>query len=329
MKHYGNVPAKEKHLPLLLLTLIPILMFLIVFGVIIYQSIPAMVNPGFSVLFSLKFSNPYSFVYTPGEFGMTPALFGSLELLFIALLIALPFSLLIAVLATEYSLKGIGRILEPILALFSGIPPILYGLLSVFVLVAFFRPKFVGVDLPETEIMKMPGLPEWSGSILPRNYSDLLAGILIGLLIIPFMAPLIIDAIRNVPQNLKEASIALGATRWYTLWRVILPSSASGIAAAISLGALKTIGEVVIAAWTVGYVADGLPNPFFDVLEAKAPLTSAAAGLYSGMSPGGTPRSPTDASVAYFSGLLLMIIAFVILILVEIAQRAIRRRFHP
>jgi phosphate transport system permease protein len=318
---------KGSRLAALLLTLVPLLMFLAVVSNLVYASLPALTQAGLPVLFSTVFSTIFSGTYVEGQYGLTPSLWGTFLLLITALLIAFPVSLAMAIFATEFSVRGVGQAIEPVLALFSGIPPILYGLLSVFVLTAFIQPKFTGMDLPDPLLRSMPGLSPAIYVLLPRNNSILLGGIMIGLLIIPFMAPLMLDAIRSVPQSMKEASLALGATRWHTLGHVTLPAALSGIAAALSLGALKTIGEVVIAAWTIGYIANGLPVPLFDILEDKAPLASAAAGLMSGLIPGGSPRHPLDGSVAYFSGLLLLLMAFAIMGAVSLAQRYLRRRF--
>lgn len=312
-----------------ILAMVPVIMFGLVIANLIWKSLPAFSQVGLPVLFSTTFSSIFSGMYVQGQYGLTPAIWGTFLLVVVALLIAFPISLAMAIFGSEFSLGGIGRSIEVILALFAGIPPILYGLLSIFVLTAFIRPKFVGVDLSDSVIAKMPGIP-LSGSgyaVLPLNDSTLLGGILIGLLIIPFMAPIILDAIRGASSAMKEASLALGATRWYTLWHTTIPASLSGIASAVSLGMLKIIGEVVIAAWTIGYIANGIPNPIFDVLENQAPLTSVAAGLMSGLTPGGNPRQPLDGSVAYFSGLLLFIMAFIILGSVSLLQKYLRRRF--
>jgi phosphate transport system permease protein len=164
--------------------------------------------------------------------------------------------------------------------------------------------------------------------MLPLNGSTLLGGIVLALLIIPFMTPLILDAIRNIPQNQKEASLALGATRWFTLRRIILPSAAPGIIAAVSLGLLKACGDVVISAWTIGFVKDnGLPNPLWDIFERNAPLTSTGAGLVGGLYGAVAQPGPT-ASAANFAALLLLVFAFAIMGIANLTRKWLSRRYQ-
>jgi ABC-type phosphate transport system permease subunit len=138
-----------------------------------------------------------------------------------------------------------------------------------------------------------------------------------------------LDAIRNAQHSQKEASLALGATRWYTLRRVVLPAALPGLVSAVSLGMLKIIGDVVVVAWAVGYYHSGMPSPWWDALERVAPLSSTGAGFLGGLTirQGGHPPPTTgDASVASFTGLLLVVIAFCILGLASALQRRLQRR---
>jgi hypothetical protein len=111
--------------------------------------------------------------------------------------------------------------------------------------------------------------------------------------------------------------------------RVTLPSALPGLATAVSLGLLKIIGDVVISAWTVGYLKDGLPNPLFDVFEAVAPLTSTGAGLLSGLRTGAQAPPGPDRGAAYFAALLLLGLAFGVMGATGLAQRWLQRRSAP
>ena len=310
----------------LILTLIPIAAFVGIVVNVVMTSIPAITHLGLKVLFSTKFSNVFSGTFIQGEYGLLPALWGTVLVAIVALVLAFPAALAMAIFASEYTIGRLGDLMETLLALFAGIPPIIYALLSIFVLAAFVRPEFAGGDLSETFIKSLPGLPTWNAGMLPHDTSTFLGGIILSLLIIPFMAPLILDAIRNVPYSLKEASLALGANRWFTLWHVTLPISLSGILSAISLGILTTIGDVIIASWTIGYLKNGMPNPLFDIFEASAPLTSTGAGILSGLRPGSTLATGVDRAASYFTALLLLVLAFVILGLVSALQQGLRRR---
>jgi len=308
------------------LALLPVLLLLLIVANLVWSSLPAIQQAGLPVLFSTKISNVFSGVYTPGEFGLLPALWGTVLLAGMTLGIAFPVSLAMAIFAAEFNLKGLGRVLEVLLGILVGIPPILYAVLSLTVLTAFVVPKFAANGLPEGIIRSLSGLPPYNPGTLPRETSTLLGGLMLSLLVIPFMAPLILDAIRGVPHDLKEASLALGATRWYTLMRVTLPSALPGIAMALSLGTLKTIGDVVISAWTIGYIKNGLPQPLVDIFESVAPLTSTGAGLLNGLSGGAAVPPGPERGAAYFAALLLLLIAFSILVMSSLAQRYLQRR---
>jgi ABC-type phosphate transport system permease subunit len=313
----------------LMLVCFPVVFLALMIVNVIWNSIPAITTYGFPVLFSTKFSNVFSGIYIPGQYGLLPALWGTVLIAILALGIALPISLAVAIFASEFSLKGLGRVMELVMSVFSGIPPIIYSLLSIFVLTAFIRPKLTGLGFPEDYLISLMGAATYKGHGIPVEKSTILGGICLALLIIPFMSPLILDAIRCVPNGLKEASLGLGATRWYTLWRITLPASISGIMAAISIGVFKTIGDVMISAWTIGYTRDGLPSPLIDIFESVPPLTATGAGLLNGLQPGSAAhQTTTQDAVAFFSALLLMALAFLILAAINLTQNLISRRMQ-
>ncbi len=281
-------------------------------------------------IISLKFCNVFSGTCPNGnscQYGLLVPLWGTFIATALALALALPASLAIAVFASEYSLGGVGRIMEVILGLLGGIPPVVYGLLSVTVMLQFMQPKLGGRGLEADIIRHLPGLPYDLARdrpvSLPTEASTLLGGVMLSLLVIPFMAPLILDAIRNVPPSLKEASLGLGATRWYTLVHVTLPGAFPSIVPAISLGILKTVGDVAVGAWTLGMVTGRIPDPLWDLFQPVAPLTTSAAGLLGGI---GVSRSGLDLNMAYLMGLVLMVFVAVVLGLTEWLQRSWRRR---
>jgi ABC-type phosphate transport system substrate-binding protein/ABC-type phosphate transport system permease subunit len=261
-------------------------------------------------------------------FDLLPPIVGTLQMVLLALLVALPISMAIAILASEFSLGGIGRAFEVLLAVFSGIPSIIYGVFTLLISVMFIQPKLAGRGLTEQFVMSMPGLPQGlhPDVILPRNsMTTLVIGVLLSLLVIPFMAPMILDAIRNVPASLKEASMGLGATRWYTFRRVVLPGALSGIVAAASLGLLKVIGDVIIV-YFMGKSSGALPYPIWDFMETNPPLDAFGAGLLGELVYGSDPSGP-KGNVSYFVGLLLLLIAFGILWGAGRLQHSLQRRY--
>ena len=320
----------------LILSLIPLCLMAFIVISIVHHSIPAMNEVGLGELFSTQ----YSSVFTTGEniYGLIPAIWGTVLVVLIAILIALPVSLAMAVFSSELSPGFAGGIMRGILGILSGIPPIVYALGAVVFVEVIMIPKFCGGFTFHTlnpaelgispEDWPPPGLP-WSAGALPWSKvggnSTLLGGFMFALLTIPFMAPLIDDAIRNVPADLKEASSALGASRWHTLKKVVLPLSLPGIISAIALGALKAIGDVMIACYVIAWES-GMPNPLWDVLQRIAPLTSTGAGLLGGFGSGAT-CSGVECSVGYFTALILLIMAFIIIGVTTFLQRRFKRSF--
>jgi ABC-type phosphate transport system permease subunit len=226
------------------------------------------------------------------------------------------------------------------LGLMAGIPPIVYALMAIVFVAPFMIPKFTGglnytSPHPETvgvspDAWPPAGVP-WNASAFPwdptgRHNSVLLAGILLGLLVIPFMAPMIEDAIRNVAVEPREASLALGASRWYTLTHITLPQSLAGIISATRLGTLRALGDVMIGLLVIGPAAGQLPNPLWDPLELTAPLTAQGVGLLGSFYGPGACR-PSDCNAGYFTGALLLVMAFVIVLVTLALERFARRRF--
>jgi ABC-type phosphate transport system permease subunit len=265
-------------------------------------------------------------------------------LLFIALSLALPVSLCIGVLASEFPLGPLGGAMRGLLALLSGIPPVVYAVMAVVFLGPFMNPKFTGGlngSLAEPEKIGLrpdqfppDGLP-WPMSFpySPTGLfsTTLLAGILLALLAIPFMAPLIEDTFRNAPRDAKEASLALGATRWQTLRRITLPRALPGMVAATGLGALKVLGDVMIALFVIGYDAR-VPTPAWDALERTGSLTSVGVGLIGGGL--GQGREPClgqarelDCAAGYTSALILLLMALAVVLVTLSLERWLRHRY--
>jgi phosphate transport system permease protein len=153
----------------------------------------------------------------------------------------------------------------------------------------------------------------------------LLAGILIGMLLIPFITPMIADAIRNVPNSAREASLALGANRGYTLRKAILPMAKPGIATALVLATLKAIGDVVIVSFVAGWESTQIPNPVLDVLETGSSLSAQGAGLIANLRAGNSPSTPTAAAVGFMSALLLLVAAALLVLLMNYLKARWRR----
>jgi ABC-type phosphate transport system permease subunit len=287
-------------------------------------------------LFGTDFSTQYS--GGVGQYGLRPAIWGTIEIMFIAMALAIPVALAMGIFAAEFPLGFLGRWLRIILGILGGIPPIVYALMAVIFVGPFISNKFTAdLQFSDPDPGKVVGVENWPPDGVPWNAgafpwdptgqdnSLLLGGIMLSLLVIPFIAPLFEDALRNVPSEPKEASLGLGATRWYTLRRVTLPRAMPSIIAASGLGALKVLGDVMIVLFVVGVEAE-LPNPLFDVLERTGPLTSTGAALVGGVNTPNACTNARDCSVGYFTALLLLFMALVIVSATTLLERRFRRR---
>ncbi|MBN1368445.1 MAG: ABC transporter permease subunit [Dehalococcoidales bacterium] len=266
---------------------------------------------GLKGIFSTQISGIYS--SNKGQFGLIPAIWGTVIVVTIAIVIAAPISLAMAILSSEFTLGFLGKGIRALLGILAGIPPVIYALMAVFIFQLLIEPNIVPSGTP----------PPWYSN-LSTSKPTLLAGIMLSLLLIPFLSPLFEDAIRNVPNYIKEASIGLGATRWHTLWNVTIPGAFSGIISASGLGILKVMGEVIIVTSILGYEGN-IPSPFFDILRRLPPLTATGAGFAGGIDV--AYRNPLGDAMANVAGLILIIMAIIVIVAVHFLQKQFKRRF--
>ncbi|HMT28182.1 MAG TPA: phosphate ABC transporter permease subunit PstC [Bacteroidia bacterium] len=190
---------------------------------------------------AIKFFNVVSIVdfltetqWTPlfadKHFGIMPLLSGTLLTSFIAIMVALPTGLTIALYLNEYSTVRFKNIIKPILEILASVPTVVYGFFALTVVTPFLQQIF----------------PEMSG------FNSLSAGFVMGIMIIPYVSSLSDDAIAAVPRYIREGSLALGANRFQTAFRVIIPSASSGIIVSAILAISRAIGETMIVAIAAG-----------------------------------------------------------------------------
>lgn len=224
-----------------------------------------------------------------GKFGILPMIVGSLEVTVLAIIIGAVLGLSCAMFLAEFAPRWSVRILKPMIELLAGIPSVVYGFIGVVVLVPWIRTTFGG-----------PG------------FSVLASSIILGIMILPTVIAISLDAFHAVPVSYKEGSLALGATRWQTLYRVMIPGARSGIIAAFILGMGRAVGETMAVIMVAG---NALTVPV-SVLQPVRTLTSNIA-LEMGYASG-------DHQAALFAtGVVLFII---IVILNTIALLITRRR---
>jgi phosphate transport system permease protein len=182
-----------------------------------------------------------------GQFGIWPMLVGSVWVTLGALVIGVPLGLAVAIFVTEFAPPFAATILRPAVQLLAGIPSVIYGFIGLVILVPLIRETLGG-----------PGLSILAGSVI------------LGIMILPNVISISEDAIRAVPNSYRDGALALGATHWQTIWRVVLPAARSGIIASIVLGMGRAIGETMAVIMVVGN-ALALPH---SVLDSATTLTS-------------------------------------------------------
>ncbi|MFZ4623133.1 MAG: phosphate ABC transporter permease subunit PstC [Rhodoferax sp.] len=217
-------------------------------------------------------------MFDDAHYGIAVLLAGTLSSSLVALLIAIPLGTIIAIYLSEFANHKAREVLKPVLELLSGIPTIIYG---------FFALLFI------TPIIQKfyPDLP---------TFNILSAGIVMGIMIIPYVSSLSEDAMRAVPMSLREGSYAMGATRFQTAMRVVVPASISGIASAYILGISRAVGETMILA-----VAAGMqPNLTLNPLEPAATVTSFIVQV----ALGDLPHGSIGYQTIFAAGLTLLVI---------------------
>lgn len=220
-------------------------------------------------------------LFSDAHFGIMVLLSGTITSSAVALSIAIPLGTIIAIYLSEFAGHRIREVLKPMLEMLSGVPTIIYG---------YFALLFVTPLLQKL----IPGLP---------GFNVLSAGIVMGIMIIPYVSSLSEDAMRAVPMSLREGSYAMGATRLQTAVRVVVPAALSGIASAYILGISRAVGETMILA-----VAAGMqPSLSFNPLEPAATITSFIVQV----ALGDLPHGSVGYQTIFAAGLMLMLITLV------------------
>ena len=220
--------------------------------------------PLFDFLFGLKWSPQTAIredqVGSSGAFGAIPVFAGTLLISAIALLVAVPVGLLTAVYLSDYAPKNVRATVKPIVEILAGVPTVVYGFFAVLTVAPALR-----------------GLGAQVGLTVDAN-SALAAGLVMGIMIIPFVSSLSDDVINAVPQSLRDGSAALGATSSETVRQVVLPAALPGIVGAVLLAASRAIGETMIVVMAAGLAANLTANPFEAVTTVTVQIVTNLTG---------------------------------------------------
>jgi phosphate transport system permease protein len=234
--------------------------------------------------------------FADASYGVLPLITGTLWTTVIALLVAVPIGLAVAIYLAEYADPRVRKVLKPALEVLAGIPSVVYG---------YFALTFVAPTLLKDLL-----------SIELGTYSVLAAGLVLGVMIIPTIASLSEDSLTAVPQSLRQGSLALGANRMRTVLRVVFPAAISGIAASIVLGLSRAVGETMIVALVAGTQAQVVTS----MKDPGQTMTGFIAQTATGESTPGTLGYNTLFAV----GLLL----FTVTLIINIISIRLVRRFR-
>lgn len=241
-------------------------------------------------------------VWTPHfadpSYGVLPLVAGSFLVAVIAGMVALPTGLLSAVFLSEYAPGRVRAVVKPMLEILAGIPTVVYG--------------YVALTLVTPALQLV--LPDI------RLFNALSAGLVVGVMILPMVISLSEDALRTVPRGLREAAFGLGATRFETSMRVVVPAAASGIAASFILALARAVGETMVVTIAAGNLANLTLDPF----ESVQTMTSFIAQV----SLGDTPRGTLIYHSLFAVGLTLFFITLVMNGVSRWALGRVRERYR-
>ena len=260
-------------------------------GVLVFESMSFFQNVS---LIDFLTDREWTPLFFNPHYGILPLITGTLVTTGVALLVAIPLGTIAAVYLSEYAPHRLRETTKPVLELLSAVPTVVYG---------YFALLFVTPLLQKI----IPGLP---------GFNMLSAGLVIGVMIIPYVSSLSEDAMRAVPMHIREASYAMGATRLQTSFNVVVPSALSGIAAAYILGISRAIGETMVVAIAAGMQ----PNLTWDPTKPAETITAYIVQV----SLGDLPHGSLGYQTIFAAGLTL----FLFTLIFNIAGHVFRRRFR-
>ena len=236
-------------------------------------------------------------LFDDAHFGIMVLVSGTVVSSFVALAVAIPMGTVIAIYLSEFANSKVREVAKPILELLGGIPTIVFGYFALLVVTPLLQ-------------MIFPELP---------GFSLLSAGLVMGIMIVPYIASLSEDAMRAVPMSLREGAYAMGSTRLYTALHVVVPAAFSGLAASYILGISRAVGETMILA-----VAAGMqPNLTWNPMEPAATITSYIVQV----ALGDLPHGSIGYQTIFAAGLTLLLITLVFNILGQWLRAKFRENY--
>jgi len=289
-----------------IITLIPVLLILIVTGALLIRAWPILSAYPLSDLLFGEIWKP-----NDGLFGFRPFILGTAWVTIVGLLLAVPLCILVSIYLAESAHARTRAITKPILDLLAAIPPVVYGVWGLLAIVPF------------VDDVLAPLADRWLGSVSifsvtqPTGFGILAGGIVLAVMIAPLIISVTFEVFLTVPNDLRHASLAVGATQWQTIRTVVLPQVLPGIIAAIVLGASRAFGETIAVLMVVGNV----PNIPTSVFDTAYPLPALIANNYGEMM-----SIPLYDAALLGAALVLLIVILIFNILSQLVLQHVRRR---
>ncbi len=290
-KHARRVRERVIEAILLLAALSSVFTTFAIAAILIYESIP------FFKQVSLKeflTDTQWTPLFDNAHYGIMPLVAGTLVTTGVALAVAIPLGTIIAIYLSEFAPHRLRELVKPFLELLGAVPTVVFG---------YFALVFV-TPLLQTVMPDLPG------------FNMLSAGIVMGVMIVPYVSSVSEDAMHAVPMFIREGSYAMGATRFQTAVRVVFPSAFSGVAAAYILGISRAVGETMVVAIAAGMQ----PNLTWNPMEPAATITSYIVQV----SLGDLPHGSIGYQTIFAAGLTLMLITLVFNIAGYILKKRVR-----
>jgi phosphate transport system permease protein len=257
-------------------------------------------------LFGLEWSPQISLradqVGSSGSFGAVPLFAGTMLISLVAMLVAVPIGLMSAIYLSEYASRRFRSAAKPVLEVLAGIPTVVYGFFAALTVAPFVRDVGASIGLDVS------------------SESALAAGLVMGIMIIPFVSSLSDDVINAVPQSMRDGSFALGATHSETVRRVIIPAALPGIVGGVLLAVSRAIGETMIVVMAAGLSANLTANPLDSVTTVTVQIVTLLVGDQEFDSP--------KTLAAFALGLLLFVVTLVLNVIALHVVRKYREQYE-
>jgi phosphate transport system permease protein len=221
-------------------------------------------------------------LYAEKHFGILPLITGTLLTTLIAVAVALPTGLTIAVYLNEYAPRKFSKTVKPILEILAAVPTVVYGYFALVVVTPFLQKFFPGMS----------------------GFNALSPGLVMGIMIMPFISSLSEDALRAVPGSLREASYGMGATRFQTAFKVLIPAASSGIISSVILALSRAIGETMIVAIAAGQQPRFTLNPLVSIETITTYIVQVSSG--------DVPNDSLEFKTIFAAGFSLFILTFIL-----------------